>query len=52
MFATWWQGVGIALLYALGVLPKKGKLKHGLQDFFICIEVSCIVILSLKITFL
>ncbi|XP_044463167.1 protein LAZ1 homolog 2 [Mangifera indica] len=40
VFATWWQGVGIALLYALGVLPKKGKLKHGLQDFFICIEMA------------
>ncbi|TXG61679.1 hypothetical protein EZV62_013042 [Acer yangbiense] len=40
VFATWWQGVGIALLYALGVLPKEQKLKTGLQDFFICIEMA------------
>ncbi|XP_031274044.1 protein LAZ1 homolog 2-like [Pistacia vera] len=40
VFATWWQGVGIALLCALGVLPNKGKLKNGLQDFLICIEMA------------
>ncbi|KAK1550485.1 hypothetical protein Q3G72_019943 [Acer saccharum] len=40
VFATWWQGVGIALLYALGVLPKEQKLKTGLQDFLICIEMA------------
>ncbi|KAK9989866.1 hypothetical protein SO802_030105, partial [Lithocarpus litseifolius] len=41
VFATWWQGVGIALLHTIGVLPKEGKLQTGLQDFLICIEVSC-----------
>lgn len=41
VFATWWQGVGIALLRELGVLPKEGKLETGLQDFLICIEVIC-----------
>ncbi|XAR67209.1 hypothetical protein NMG60_11013687 [Bertholletia excelsa] len=40
VFATWWQGVGIALLCALGVLPKEGRLKTGLQDYFICIEMA------------
>ena len=40
MFATWWQGVGIALLRAFGVIPKEGRLQTGLQDFLICIEVS------------
>ncbi|KAH7572033.1 hypothetical protein JRO89_XS04G0190300 [Xanthoceras sorbifolium] len=40
VFATWWQGVGIAILYALGVLPKEQKLKTGLQDFLICIEMA------------
>uniref|UniRef100_A0A5B7AIK7 Protein LAZ1 homolog 2 n=2 Tax=Davidia involucrata TaxID=16924 RepID=A0A5B7AIK7_DAVIN len=40
VFATWWQGVGIALLCAFGVLPKEGKLQTGLQDFFICIEMA------------
>ncbi|XP_059633267.1 LOW QUALITY PROTEIN: protein LAZ1 homolog 2 [Cornus florida] len=40
VFATWWQGVGIALLCALGVLPKEGKFKTGLQDFLICIEMA------------
>ncbi|XP_010666844.2 protein LAZ1 homolog 2 isoform X1 [Beta vulgaris subsp. vulgaris] len=40
VFATWWQGVGIALLCALGVLPKEGKVQTGLQDFLICIEMA------------
>ncbi|PKI43508.1 protein LAZ1 homolog 2 [Punica granatum] len=40
VFATWWQGVGIALLCTFGVLPKKGKLQTGLQDFLICIEMA------------
>ncbi|CAL5375557.1 unnamed protein product [Camellia sinensis] len=40
VFATWWQGVGIALLCNLGVLPKEGKLQTGLQDFLICIEMA------------
>ncbi|PIA27611.1 hypothetical protein AQUCO_07600053v1 [Aquilegia coerulea] len=40
VFATWWQGVGIALLCALHVLPTDGKFQNGLQDFLICIEMS------------
>ncbi|KAF8388712.1 hypothetical protein HHK36_025392 [Tetracentron sinense] len=40
VFATWWQGVGIALLCAVGVLPKEGKFQNGLQDFLICIEMA------------
>ncbi|XWS70099.1 hypothetical protein CRYUN_Cryun03dG0020200 [Craigia yunnanensis] len=40
VFATWWQGVGIALLCAFGVLSKEGKLQAALQDFLICIEMS------------
>nr|POE70605.1 protein laz1 like 2 [Quercus suber] len=40
VFATWWQGVGIALLHTIGVLPKEGKLQTGLQDFLICIEMA------------
>lgn len=48
VFATWWQGVGIALLCTLGVLPKVGKLQTGLQDFLICIEVSLSLSLSLN----
>lgn len=45
MFATWWQGVGIALLRELGVLPE-GKLETELQDFLICIEVMCFTFFS------
>jgi len=39
VFATWWQGVGIAVLCTFGVLPNEGKFQTGLQDFLICIEV-------------
>jgi hypothetical protein len=51
VFATWWQGVGIALLCSIGVLPKEGKLQTGLQDFLICIEVSCFCCCGIKIPF-
>ncbi|XP_047330318.1 protein LAZ1 homolog 2 [Impatiens glandulifera] len=40
VFATWWQGVGIALLCSFGVLPKEEKIQTGLQDFLICIEMA------------
>ncbi|KAI3782754.1 hypothetical protein L2E82_12809 [Cichorium intybus] len=40
VFATWWQGVGIALLCYLEVLPKQGRFQTELQDFLICIEMA------------
>ncbi|GJS38995.1 protein LAZ1 homolog 2 [Tanacetum coccineum] len=40
VFATWWQGVGIALLCYLNVLPKQGRFQTELQDFLICIEMA------------
>ncbi|KAL2939790.1 Protein LAZ1-like protein 2 [Bienertia sinuspersici] len=40
VFATWWQGVGIALLCTIGVLPREGKFQTNLQDFLICIEMA------------
>lgn len=40
VFATWWQGFGIALLCYYGILPKEGRFQNGLQDFLICIEVT------------
>ncbi|XP_027901764.1 protein LAZ1 homolog 2 isoform X2 [Vigna unguiculata] len=40
VFATWWQGVGIAVLCTFGVLPNEGKFQTGLQDFLICIEMA------------
>ncbi|GAB2267501.1 hypothetical protein Dimus_038670 [Dionaea muscipula] len=40
VFATWWQGVGIALLCALRVMPKEENIQTGLQDFLICIEMA------------
>ncbi|KAK4266075.1 hypothetical protein QN277_027047 [Acacia crassicarpa] len=40
VFATWWQGVGIALLCEFGVLPAGEKGQNGLQDFLICIEMA------------
>ncbi|KAI3914278.1 hypothetical protein MKW92_049687 [Papaver armeniacum] len=40
VFATWWQGMGISILCAVGVLPKEGKFQNALQDFLICIEMA------------
>ncbi|KAI5674232.1 hypothetical protein M9H77_14596 [Catharanthus roseus] len=40
VFATWWQGVGIALFCYFGVLPREGNFQTGLQDFLICIEMA------------
>lgn len=40
VFATWWQGFGIALLCYYGVLPKEGRFQNALQDFLICIEMA------------
>ncbi|KAJ4834721.1 hypothetical protein Tsubulata_007677 [Turnera subulata] len=40
VFATWWQGFGIALLCSFKVLPTGKKFRTGLQDFLICIEMA------------
>ncbi|CAH2064862.1 unnamed protein product, partial [Thlaspi arvense] len=40
VFATWWQGFGIALLCYYRVLPKEGRFQNALQDFLICIEMA------------
>ncbi|KAL1192337.1 LAZ1-like protein 2 [Cardamine amara subsp. amara] len=40
VFATWWQGFGIALLCYYGILPKEGRFQNALQDFLICIEMA------------
>ncbi|KAH0454041.1 hypothetical protein IEQ34_018365 [Dendrobium chrysotoxum] len=40
VFATWWQGVGIAMICYFGVLPKEEKIQNGIQDFLICIEMA------------
>ncbi|BAF12248.2 Os03g0406900, partial [Oryza sativa Japonica Group] len=39
VFATWWQGLGIAIICHIGILPKEGKVQNAIQDFLICIEV-------------
>ncbi|XP_077220706.1 protein LAZ1-like isoform X2 [Tasmannia lanceolata] len=49
VFLTWWQGVGISILYALGLL--KSLLAQGfqsqssVQDFIICIEHRWVLLL-------
>ena len=43
VFLTWWQGVAIALFYALGLfkspIAQALQFKSSVQDFIICIEV-------------
>ncbi|XP_058197088.1 protein LAZ1 isoform X3 [Rhododendron vialii] len=42
VFLTWWQGVAIALLYALGLfkspIAQSLQIQSSVQDFIICIE--------------
>lgn len=52
VFLTWWQGVAIALLYAIGLfkspIAQSLQFKSSVQDFIICIEVivlCCILFL-------
>lgn len=52
VFLTWWQGVAIALLYAIGLfkspMAQSLQFKSSVQDFIICIEVivlSCVLYL-------
>ncbi|CAN6324955.1 unnamed protein product [Urochloa humidicola] len=40
VFATWWQGVGIAIICQTGLLPKEGKVQNAIQNFLICIEMA------------
>ncbi|KAG6475229.1 protein LAZ1 homolog 2-like [Zingiber officinale] len=40
VFATWWQGIGIALICDFDILPKQGKVQNGIQDFLICVEMA------------
>ncbi|PKA53575.1 hypothetical protein AXF42_Ash009071 [Apostasia shenzhenica] len=40
VFATWWQGVGIAIICYFGVLSEEEKIQNGIQDFLICIEMA------------
>ncbi|KAF5449060.1 hypothetical protein F2P56_029547 [Juglans regia] len=43
VFLTWWQGVAIAILYALGLfkspIAQALQFKSTVQDFIICIEI-------------
>ncbi|TVU46611.1 hypothetical protein EJB05_06156 [Eragrostis curvula] len=40
VFATWWQGFGIAIICQTGLLPKEDKVQNFIQDFLICIEMA------------
>ncbi|KAJ3680446.1 hypothetical protein LUZ60_016724 [Juncus effusus] len=44
VFLTWWQGVMIAIMYALGLLrspiAQELQFKSSIQDFIICIEMG------------
>ncbi|KAF3323446.1 transmembrane protein 184 [Carex littledalei] len=40
VFATWWQGVAIAIMCYFGIFPKTGKIQNAIQNFLICIEVN------------
>jgi len=52
VFATWWQSLGIAILFQMGMIPRYTSFDNGrewtseavakgLQDWLICIEMFC-----------
>ncbi|XP_010266156.1 PREDICTED: protein LAZ1-like isoform X3 [Nelumbo nucifera] len=53
VFLTWWQGVGIALIYTLGIFKSSSTLglpsKSSVQDFIICIEMGIASIVHLYV---
>ena len=44
IFFTWWQSVGVSILYAMDMIPESGvhwsseDVAKGIQDYLICIE--------------
>ncbi|XP_039006698.1 protein LAZ1-like isoform X1 [Hibiscus syriacus] len=53
VFLTWWQGVAIALFYALGLfkhpVAEGLHLKSSVQDFIICIEMGIASVVHLYV---
>ncbi|CAA2980634.1 LAZ1 isoform X1 [Olea europaea subsp. europaea] len=53
VFLTWWQGVAIALLYALGLfkspVAQALQFKSSVQDFIICIEMGIASVVHLYV---
>ncbi|XP_031491881.1 protein LAZ1 isoform X2 [Nymphaea colorata] len=55
VFLTWWQGVAIAILYALGLfkspIAQSLQFKSSVQDFIICIECRWVLLQSFTFTY-
>ncbi|ERM96148.1 hypothetical protein AMTR_s00001p00045520 [Amborella trichopoda] len=53
VFLTWWQGVAIAILYALGLfksaIAQGLQFKSSVQDFIICIEMGIASVIHLYV---
>ncbi|KAL7188416.1 hypothetical protein ACSBR1_038295 [Camellia fascicularis] len=53
VFLTWWQGVAIALLYALGLfkspIAQALQFQSSVQDFIICIEMGIASVVHLYV---
>ncbi|KAM7502885.1 hypothetical protein LguiB_001789 [Lonicera macranthoides] len=53
VFLTWWQGVAIALFYALGLfkspIAQALQFKSSVQDFIICIEMGIASVVHLYV---
>uniref|UniRef100_A0A5B6ZIB3 Uncharacterized protein n=1 Tax=Davidia involucrata TaxID=16924 RepID=A0A5B6ZIB3_DAVIN len=53
VFLTWWQGVAIAVLYALGLfkspIAQALQFKSSVQDFIICIEMGIASVVHLYV---
>lgn len=53
VFLTWWQGVAIAILYALGLfkspIAQGLQFKSSVQDFIICVEMGIASVVHLYV---
>ncbi|KAK9287304.1 hypothetical protein L1049_015717 [Liquidambar formosana] len=53
VFLTWWQGVAIAIFYALGLfkspVTQGSQFKSSVQDFIICIEMAIASVVHLYV---
>lgn len=51
VFLTWWQGVGVAILFSIGAFtgPLADQLQTRIQDYIICLEMGVAAVVHLYV---